>query len=83
MNNYKNNLITVEDKITGFKGKVVGHSDYLTGCDQYLVQPDAWGGEWKEGRWFDEGRLKVVSTAPAIDVQAESGDGADIQAPTK
>lgn len=80
---YKNQLLIVEDKITKFRGKVVGHADYITGCDQYLVQPDAWGGEWKEGRWFDEGRLKVVSIESATNVQAETGDGADIPAPIK
>ena len=40
-----NNIMKLEhgqlaqDKITGFTGMVTGHSDYMTGCDQYLLQP--------------------------------------------
>jgi len=52
----------VKDKITGFKGIVTGHADYLTGCNQYCVLPSKLkDNNIIEGRWFDEGRLKLVS----------------------
>ena len=53
----------VRDKVTGFTGVVMGHSEYFTGCDQYLVQPMLSKGksnEYPEGRWFDEGRLEIA-----------------------
>ena len=30
---------TVTDKITGFNGIITGQAAYITGCNQYLVQP--------------------------------------------
>ena len=30
---------TAQDKATGFEGTVMGHARYLTGCDQYCLQP--------------------------------------------
>jgi hypothetical protein len=85
LSNYKDRVLQVKDKVTGFAGIVTGHSDYITGCDQYLVQPPAKDGEWKEGKWFDEGRLEVVSTHESLkpaDLQAEE-NGADMPAPMK
>lgn len=74
----------VKDKITGFEGIVTGKASYITGCDQYLVQPPVYVNDWKDGRWFDEGRLVFVEDAKITekDVQVED-NGADIQAPTK
>lgn len=82
---YRERAVIAQDKITGFKGVVTGHADYITGCDQYLIQPGVKDGEWKEARWFDEGRLVVVDADVPVrffDVQAEK-NGADIPAPVK
>ena len=37
----KNTLmgLTATDRITGFKGYIIGVVAYVTGCDQYLLQP--------------------------------------------
>ena len=72
------------DKITGFKGIITGHADYLTGCDQYMLQPKSKeGAEFIEGRWFDEGRLQVL--ARGIDKEDVKGkkNGCDYSAPIK
>lgn len=47
-----------KDKVTGFTGIVTGHAKYLTGCDQYLLNPECEDpGKYPEGKWFDENRL--------------------------
>ena len=51
---------TAKDIVTGYEGVVTSHAQYLTGCDQYAIQPVAKGGTWSEGKWFDGNRLKVV-----------------------
>lgn len=79
---YKTKTLKVRDKITGFEGMVTGHSDYITGCDQYLVQPPVKETEFKEPRWFDANRLEVVEETPALKVTGEE-NGADIPAPAK
>lgn len=80
--------IEVKDVITGFKGVVGGHARYITGCDQYLVQPKSKdGSSYPDSAWVDEGRLKVVKKGRKLslkDVESDSGDGCDsCKAPTK
>ena len=73
------------DKITGFKGIAIGIAIYITGCDQYLVQPPCEKTSKKPtGQWCDEGRLEVLETHVVMekDVQGDE-DGADISAPIK
>jgi len=50
----------VVDGITGFEGIVTGRAEYFTGCRQYVVMPPAKDGDFKEGHWFDEDRLRLV-----------------------
>lgn len=52
----------VADQITGFTGVVVGHVEYLTGCNQCLVVPpcDPATGAVREGHWFDDQRLQLT-----------------------
>ena len=51
---------TVKDKITGFKGVVTGYCQYLTGCNQALIQPPCGkDGKMPESYWVDEQRLDV------------------------
>lgn len=61
--------VRAKDKITGFEGTVTGHSDFITGCDQYFLQPtvDEKGAK-REGQWFDENRIEVVD-AQAIKLE--------------
>lgn len=51
---------TAKDIVTGLDGVVTGKVTYLTGCDQYILQPVVKSGAWSDGKWFDENRLKVV-----------------------
>lgn len=51
--------VKAKDKITGFEGTVTGHSDFITGCDQYHLQPTVdEKGLKREGQWFDENRIE-------------------------
>ena len=53
--------IKVKDTVTGFTGTVTGKVCYITGCDQYLVQPPMnKQGVFIEPRWMDEGRLEQI-----------------------
>lgn len=76
--------LTVQDRITGFKGVVTGRAQYVTGCEQALVQPPikADGGDFVEGRWFDEDRLVVVDVAVLEDF-GRTAPGGDKPAPIK
>ena len=66
-----------EDKITGFKGIVTGHCEYLYGCDQYLLTPPVReDGSKISGEWIDEGRVQVIGKGvPAEAVQADKPGG--------
>ena len=55
----------VQDAVTGFQGIVTGHVEYLTGCNQSLVQPAVKPeGDFVESRWFDDDRLSVIVAKP-------------------
>lgn len=76
-----------QDIITGFKGVVIGYCKYLTGCDQYLIQPvdENQEHEKKKPDWFDENRLKKAEGKKVIlDTGAGVNDnGPDLPAPIK
>jgi len=82
LSDYGTKRIDVVDELTGFKGVVTGHADYVTGCDQYLVQPPSKDGEWKEPKWFDEKRLGILEASQQVVID-EDKNGADIPAPIK
>ncbi len=53
----------VKDKITGFSGVATGRVEYLTGCNQILVQPPVGkDGSYRDSLWIDEQKLDVVGT---------------------
>jgi len=52
-----------KDMITGFEGVITGRADYITGCNQYLIQPIKEDGEFIESRWMDENRLEIIKKA--------------------
>lgn len=81
--------VVVKDRLTGFKGRTTGRVQYITGCSQYAVQPDAKeSGEFVEARYFDEHRLEVIDARPIVlgePVAAEPARrfGPDLAAPIK
>lgn len=55
----------VTDQITGFKGMVTARCQYITGCNQYLVQPKVKkAGDFVESQWFDEDRVMSPTLTP-------------------
>jgi hypothetical protein len=76
--------VKAKDKITGHEGILTGRASYITGCDQYLVQPPAKDGEFKNGTWIDEGRLEVTGEGvTAESVKADDNGGPGHNAPVK
>lgn len=53
------------DKVTGFEGIVIGRTEWITGCDQYALQPQGVNTDGKkfEAVWFDVQRLEVTEQA--------------------
>jgi len=72
----------MQDKITGFTGAVTGYAKYLTGCDQYLLQPKIDKTTFIEGRWFDENRLIKIKSKKIV-IDTDEGEGACGIAPVK
>ncbi len=73
----------VKDKITGFRGVITGQCSYITGCQQYLVQPKSKKPDTKpEALWFDIDRLEIVGKK-IISVKENKHNGADMEAPVK
>ena len=55
----------VRDKLTGFEGIATGMIQYLTGCDQILINPckvKKDDGKLFSSEWFDNTRVEVVKT---------------------
>lgn len=71
------------DKITGFKGIIIGRADYLFGCAQYALTPKTnEAGEVKDTQWFDEGRIEVIGQGVAPEeVRVERNGGPNRDAP--
>lgn len=74
--------LKAKDIITGFNGVIIGKCSYITGCDQYLIQPELKDGSWVESRWLDENRLEVVCS-DVIELDTNSNKGPCKMAPTK
>lgn len=66
----------LKDKVTGFKGVLMGRSDYVTGCRQYGLQKQGLDEQGKvpDWAWFDEGRLKVVGKKKVLNQEEISID---------
>lgn len=77
--------IVAKDTVTGFIGRITGRVNYLTGCDQYVLTPEAKDNKVDDGKWFDETRLIIVNdhpfTLPGAGAGAKNGPGDP--APTK
>jgi len=86
LKNYREVTLFAKDKITGFSGIITGHADYITGCDQYLIQPQCKESHaFNESRWFDENRIEIINSGGALHKKSENvyDNGAGIPAPTK
>lgn len=66
------------DKVTGFTGIITGKTEWMYGCNQYCLMPTVdKDGKFREGQWFDEGRVEVLNNGiNPCNVQAER-NGAD------
>ena len=72
---------TVQDLITGFKGRVVAHHQYLHGCARFSVQPEKLGTDKKpiDPQTFDVPQLKLIKKGtpfpPAVTKTAPRAGG--------
>jgi hypothetical protein len=81
--NYKFELgSTVKDKVTGFEGIATGVASYITGCDQYCIQPPLKDGSFVDSKWFDDNRLELTDKK-VLELKLDDDVGACEQAPTK
>lgn len=74
--------VQAKDKVTGFEGIVTGAAQYLSGCNQFVIQPPMKDGKFEGSHWFDEGRLEV--TGPGVSpasVQAATAGGPQADCP--
>lgn len=57
--------VKARDRITGFTGIVTAHYRFITGCDQYNLQPEVDAeGKIPPRECFDEYRLEVIDATP-------------------
>jgi len=73
---------TLKDKITDFEGVATGVASYITGCDQFCLQPKVKDGAYVPSQWFDDNRLEIVGK-DIVKLKLEDDVGACCQAPTK
>ncbi|MDR6954179.1 hypothetical protein J2X65_003547 [Ancylobacter sp. 3268] len=75
---------TYRDCITRFQGIATGHSHYISGCSQVLLQPGVdKDGKLLEGHWFDEQRLEEVAVIGQITLDNGATPGRDVPAPKR
>lgn len=60
-----------KDMVTGFKGIITARAQYITGCDQYFLQPEMKKDHLADGKWYDENRLGV-GLCPVITLNTET-----------
>lgn len=74
---------TYQDTITGFTGVCIGKCEYISGCNQVLLQPK---GEKSDVRpaseWFDVQRLEELP-GDAIVLNNDATPGCDREAPRR
>ena len=72
--------LTVEDKVTGFKGVATSISFDLYGCVQVIINPYADDSmRLVDSRWFDISRVVVIDSSPVMEqpnfVKGDVADG--------
>lgn len=64
--------LEAKDKITGFKGIIIGRCNHITGCDTYGLKAKMdKEGKTHDAKWFDEGTVEVIGKG--VDAQALQG----------
>ena len=72
-----------KDLITGFSGIVTGRVQYITGCNQLLINPGVdKDGKLQESQWIDEQRMLQVGTT-VIALENGATPGPDRPAPKR
>lgn len=75
---------TARDIITGFRGVVVGKTQYISGCDQVLLSPRVAEGSNKcDPCWFDAQRIEVDPAVERVVLDNSATPGADLPAPIR
>lgn len=78
---------TYKDVVTGFQGIAIGRVEYVSGCNQVLVQPVVINGEWKDSHWFDEERLilnrDIARIPDLLGIGRSPAKGYDKEAPRR
>jgi hypothetical protein len=54
--------LLAEDKLTGFRGIITYRAQYITGCNNYGLQPNELDekGSIRESAQFDENRIRII-----------------------
>lgn len=75
---------TVTCRISGITGLVTGYAQYITGCNQCLVEPKSTDSD-KPARasWVDEQRLDVDTTIPRFVIDNGSNPGCGLAPPIR
>jgi len=68
----------VKDKVTDFKGILIGRTEYLMGCNCYGIAPKI-NTDGKRGlvEWFDEGRIEILGNGILPEEVSVEKNGAD------
>lgn len=53
----------IRDIITGYEGVCIGRIEYISGCNQLLLQPKAGPDKEPQSHWFDVERVELVDKA--------------------
>lgn len=62
--------LRARDRVTGFEGVITSANFDLYGCVQVVMVPPAEGGKLEDGRWFDVGRLEMLSDESVLPTPA-------------
>lgn len=72
-----------KDKITGVSGVATGITEYISGCNQALIQPKAKeDGSYVDSLWFDVQRLELVDDT-VVSLDNSKTPGCDKSAPKR
>lgn len=81
---------TYKDRVSGFTGVATGYVEYITGCHQLLLVPEAGDDGTLKSNWFDVDRVKEVVAVPRVELPAQlarpaqpARPGADVPAPIR
>ena len=73
----------VKDTVSGYKGIVIGRSDFLNGCTRIGIQQVVGkDGSYQEPQWFDEPQLEVIKTKVTKQGPRDTG-GPMVSIPTR